>query len=194
MLTTVVSTMYSLDNVRTIIYWARKDYITLKRWKITAKRCYALTVFLTEEALYMWLVDGAHVGDICGPKYKGNVETLTLNKGDELIVEWLGSEYVTDDASKITFTLKAVKLTSVRGLRGSWIPAFIDCTTAWISDEILSLSDVFPCTQGLQVVKVDNNDPDPIAAAINMLAYGDDSVVSTPDQSIDAHDVVAKIE
>ena len=111
----------------------------MKKWKIVVKKDRQLTVFLTEESLYFWISEGARQCDLSAREIRENTHTLSLKKGDELYVEWLGSEYVYDDKTDTTHTLKSVKFTTVKSLTGSWTPMFIDNLSAWISDDVLQL-------------------------------------------------------
>jgi len=145
-------------------------------------------VFLTAEALYMWMSNGARRHDIHDPEYKDDIVTFSLKKDDELFVEWLGSEYVYDDKTDTTFTLKTVKITSVKALKRSWIPAFIDNVESWVSDDILFLSDFPNCKGHFRTTKISDGEVDPVMDAIGQVF---DPEMPTTDPSTDS---VAKNE
>lgn len=138
----------------------------------------------------MWLVNGAHKKDIQNQEYKDVIETFQLKKDDGLIVEWLGSEYVYDDKLDTTYTLKNVKFTTVKGLKGTWIPAFIDRVEAWVSDDLVRLDD--PAVRGaLKVTKVLEGDVDPLVEAMDHVLEG---LPVRPDEELDAPGSEAKNE
>jgi hypothetical protein len=111
----------------------------MKLWKITAKRDHTLTFFLSPEALYDWLSDGARFEVLAETMFESELRRLTLKKGDELYAEWLGSEYVYDDKEDRTYTLKTLKLVSFKQLEQTWKPTYVEGFECWVSDEIMRL-------------------------------------------------------
>jgi len=111
----------------------------MKAWKVSVKSDHSFWSFSSPESLYIWKINGAETKEI--NEYK-DATRLNLKKGDTLIVEWLGTEYVYDDKFDETFGLKMIKVVHVRtDQSGSKKSQTETLNKTWISDELISLAD-----------------------------------------------------
>jgi hypothetical protein len=113
----------------------------MKKWKISAKKDHALTLFNSSESLYTWIVNGATHTSLSEKKYVKETVDIRLKKGDVIEIEWLGSEYVQEDKTDTVHTLREVQILLLHQLDGVYPPVHAEAIEGWISDEIIDLSE-----------------------------------------------------
>lgn len=112
----------------------------MKRWKITVKREHDIVVFQSPEGLYTWKTsDGSKKRRLTSPEYEKCTSRMSFERGETVYVEWLGSEYVYDEQSNITVTMRNVRFVSMKSLSPN-LSSFAEITDAWVTDELLKLS------------------------------------------------------